>query len=135
MKGGAQRRCLTELLTHLQRRTLCSGSGGGRRIKPPLSQRVRFVDQLRIVARGGNGGSGSSALFGRTGVNLPLPFVTNDATAHTLHAASASASAPARCCHAVYDQHSSAPTHFPTCPTAQAITHVPPVAMAALAAE
>lgn len=35
--------------------------------KPPISQRVRFIDWLRIVARGGQGGGGSSALFGRTG--------------------------------------------------------------------
>jgi hypothetical protein len=35
--------------------------------KPPISQKVKFIDQLRIVARGGQGGGGSSALFGRTG--------------------------------------------------------------------
>lgn len=37
--------------------------------KPPISQRVRFIDWLRVVARGGQGGGGSSALFGRTGMN------------------------------------------------------------------
>jgi hypothetical protein len=37
------------------------------RKKPPISQKVRFVDQLRVVAKGGHGGGGSSALFGRTG--------------------------------------------------------------------
>lgn len=35
--------------------------------KPPIPQNVKFVDQLRVVARGGQGGGGSSALFGRTG--------------------------------------------------------------------
>lgn len=35
--------------------------------KPYISQKVKFVDQLRVVARGGQGGGGSSALFGRTG--------------------------------------------------------------------
>jgi hypothetical protein len=37
--------------------------------KPPISQRVRFIDWLRVVARGGQGGGGSSALFGRTGTH------------------------------------------------------------------
>jgi hypothetical protein len=35
--------------------------------KPPISQKVKFVDQLRVVAKGGHGGGGASALFGRTG--------------------------------------------------------------------
>lgn len=35
--------------------------------KPYISQKVKFIDQLRVVARGGEGGGGSSALFGRTG--------------------------------------------------------------------
>ncbi|KAF6260965.1 hypothetical protein COO60DRAFT_1637178 [Scenedesmus sp. NREL 46B-D3] len=35
--------------------------------KPPISQKVRFIDQLRVAAKGGRGGGGSSALFGRTG--------------------------------------------------------------------
>lgn len=35
--------------------------------KPYISQKVKFVDQVRVVARGGQGGGGSSALFGRTG--------------------------------------------------------------------
>lgn len=35
--------------------------------KPPISQKVRFIDELRVTVRGGHGGGGSSALFGRTG--------------------------------------------------------------------
>jgi hypothetical protein len=41
--------------------------------KPPLSQKVRFVDSTRIDVRGGKGGGGSSSLFGRTGVLQLLP--------------------------------------------------------------
>jgi hypothetical protein len=35
--------------------------------RPPLSQKVKFIDQLRVEVQGGNGGDGASALFGRTG--------------------------------------------------------------------
>jgi hypothetical protein len=39
--------------------------------KPPLSQKVRFIDRVRVEARGGDGGGGSSALFGRSGAASP----------------------------------------------------------------
>jgi hypothetical protein len=35
--------------------------------KPPLSQKVRFVDRLVVEVAGGKGGGGGSSLFGRTG--------------------------------------------------------------------
>jgi hypothetical protein len=48
-------------------RVSCLSTGLNPQKKPAISQRVKFVDQVRIVARGGTGGGGSSALFGRTG--------------------------------------------------------------------
>lgn len=44
-----------------------SSQAGGGSDKPPLSQKVRFIDRVRVEARGGTGGGGSAALFGRTG--------------------------------------------------------------------
>jgi hypothetical protein len=56
--------CATSAL-YAQRSSALAGTAAH---KPPLSQKVRFVDSTRIEIRGGKGGGGSSALFGRTGV-------------------------------------------------------------------
>lgn len=69
------------LLRQLSSRTLAAAATAttstATKKKPAISQKVKFVDQLRVVARGGQGGGGSSALFGRTGVSLSVWVAVN----------------------------------------------------------
>eukprot|EP00879_Flechtneria_rotunda_P026538 GHRR01028303.1.p2 GENE.GHRR01028303.1~~GHRR01028303.1.p2 ORF type:complete len:101 (-),score=18.96 GHRR01028303.1:299-601(-) len=52
--------------------------------KPAISQKVKFVDQLKVVTRGGKGGGGASALFGRTGVKPSMLLFYNSTSGTVL---------------------------------------------------